>query len=454
MKPQRPGQEDKQSRLFDTELKGLIDPKHPLAVLESKLNWERFEVQFGKSFSDKVGRPAIATRTMVGLHYLKYTYDLSDEEVVMRWVENPYWQYFCGEKYFQYELPIHPTSMTRWRKKVGVDGAESLLKETIELAKDLKVVRESEFKKVTVDTTVQEKAVTYPTDSKLYNKMRVKLVVLAKANAVELRQSYTRVGRKALCMSSRYFAARQPKRGKKEVRRLKTYLRRVVSDITRKIADNAELKVIFKDSLDLANRLLKQQPQDKNKIYSLHAPEVECIAKGKAHKKYEFGNKVSVAATSKSGLVVGIKALHGNPYDGHTLNDTINQAERLIGEKRIEDIFVDRGYRGHDYDGNAKVYISGKKGLTLSMNRWLKRRWAIESKISNLKLNSRMDRNFLLGKAGDAINALLCGAAVNFRMILTAVIRLLSNFWSFLKLEFSDLLGLVRFLLSFTPCHV
>jgi transposase, IS5 family len=421
MKPRRSSIEDPQKSLFDIELEKIIDPRQPLARLAERMDWRVFDERFGQYYHPTQGRPGNATRLMVGLHYLKYTYDLSDEEVVERWMENPYWQYFCGKKYFEYKSPIDPTSMTRWRKKVGVEGAEELLKETVATAMRMKAVEPKEFKNINVDTTVQEKAITYPTDSKLYYRMRARLVALAKREGVQLRQSYVRKARQALINVNRYFHARQHKRAHRQVKKLKTYLRRVHRDIVRKIAENQELQAVFHELLSLSTRLFLQERSDSNKLYSIHAPETECIGKGKAHKKYEFGNKVSVVSTSKKGLIIGMKSFHGNPYDGHTLADSMKQAEHISGRVLDGNIFVDRGYRKHDYQGPATVHIAKTEGLSRSLRRWMRRRSAIEAKIGHLKFDSRLDRNFLLGKDGDHINALLSGCGINFRFLLAEI---------------------------------
>lgn len=421
MKPRRPGNEEPQSDLFRIELERIVDKQQPLVTLAGRIDWGTFDEKFGRHYDEKKGRPGNPTRLMVGLHYLKYTYNLSDEVVVERWSENPYWQYFCGEKYFEYKSPIDPTSMTRWRKKVGVDGAEEMLSATIKAALEMKVVKRSEFKTLNADTTVQEKAVTYPTDSKLYYRARAKLVTEAKRRGVKLRQSYVRKAREALIMANRYFHARQHKRAHRQVRTLKTYLRRVTNDIRRKIAGNSALEEAFRELLVLSDRVLAQQRTDKNKLYSLHAPEVECISKGKAHKKYEFGNKVSIVSTSKRGLILGMLAHHGNPYDGHTMQASMDQAERICGQELDGDVFLDKGYRGHDYNGPATINVSGKKKLSRQLRRLMRRRSRIEADIGHMKTDSRFGRNFLLGKDGDAFNALLCGCAANLWLVIAEI---------------------------------
>ena len=386
--------------------------------LADLLDWSVFDKEFGPLYCPDNGCPGKPTRLLVGLHYLKHGYGLSDEAVVSGWVENPYWQYFCGEVYFQHEAPLDPSSLTRFRQRIGKTGCERILQVTVAAGVQSKAVKPRDFKRVTVDTTVQEKAVSYPTDSKLLNRSRERLVRLCHKQGVVLRQSYARTGPRALQKANRYGHAKQYRRLRREVKRLCTYLGRVVRDIERKIADNTAQQAVFADELALAKRLLAQQKQDKNKLYSLHAPEVECISKGKVAKRYEFGVKASIATTNKSNFVVGGMALPGNPYDGHTLTKALEQVRRLTGQA-IDEAFVDRGYRGHDETG-ATVYISGqKRGIrTQRLKRSLKRRQAIEPVIGHLKSDGLLDRNYLKGTHGDQANVLLSCAGHNLRLIL------------------------------------
>jgi len=172
--------------------------------------------------------------------------------------------------------------------------------------------------------------------------------------------------------------------------------------------------------LDRAKKIFSQKKTDKNKVYSVHAPEVECIAKGKAHKKYEFGNKVSVISTSVDNFCVGVKSFHGNPFDGHTLKGAIDQMESLTGY-RPKHVHVDKGYRGQDnHPEDMEVHLPKKRrSLSRSMRRYQGRRNAIEAIIGHLKNNHRMDRNFLLGEEGDKINSLLAGCGFNLRKLFT-----------------------------------
>ncbi len=354
---------------------------------------------------------------MVSLHYLKYTFNLSDDDVVAGWVENPYWQYLSGMKFFEHQPPIHPSSMTRWRNRIGEAGAEALLKETIQAGLKLKAVKPTQLKRVNVDTTVQEKEIRFPTDARLYDRARQNLVKAAKARDIALRQNYNRKSKQLLAQQSRYAHARQMKRARKCTRTMKTYPGRVIRDIERK---HPEPDQDLQSLLTVSKRIFNQKTKDKNKVYSVHEPAVECISKGKAHKRYEFGCKVSVAATSKGGWFVGAKALHGNPYDGHTLTDALKQVERIA--KPPEHAFVDMGYRGHGYTGGVSVHVDKRRrGRTAkSLWRWMKRRAAVEPGIGHLKREHRMDRNRLKGTLGDQINAILSAAGMNFRKLLKA----------------------------------
>lgn len=410
-----------QGKLFRSRLELICNHSDPLYRLAVAIDWKTFDDAFGNLYVEGKGRPAKPTRLMVGLHYLKHTYNFSDEEVVTQWVQNPYWQYFCGGEHFKHELPIDPSLMTKWRNRVKSKGVEKLFEESIRTGLKTNVVKKKSLRKLNVDTTVQEKAITFPTDAKLYHRMRNKLVDKAKDAGIKLRQSYTRKSKQSLVMQGRYAHARQMKRAKREVKKLKTFLGRVTRDIERRISDSGKFKELFSENLEMANRLLLQKRSDKNKLYSLHAPEVECISKGKAHKRYEFGCKVGVATTSKDNFVIGVSAFHDNPYDGHTLKESISQAERL-GKFSAKEVYVDRGYRGHDYDGDAEVHIArrGMKKLKHSLRKWLKRRSAIEPVIGHMKNDGRLGRNYLLGKEGDKMNALLCGAGHNMRKLLRA----------------------------------
>lgn len=405
--------------LFQAHFKQILNPDHQLCLLADVIDWPGFDAQLADCYSDDMGRPGNAIRLMVGLHYLKHAFDESDESVIDRWVENPYWQYFCGFDYMQHECPIHPTSMVKWRQRVGAEKLESLLAETIRIALKHKQVTSQQLRKITVDTTVQEKAIAFPTDARLYTKMLLRLVNLSRKRGIQLRQTYIRKAPQILKQQGRYAHARQFKRSRRCTRTLRTLLGRVVRDIGRKAI---EVDPQLQEYLKRAEKLLSQTQKSKNKLYSIDAPEVECISKGKAHKRYEFGCKVSVATTNESNWVVGVQALHGNPYDGHTLAGAIEQVERITG-RQVKEAFVDKGYRGHDYIGDGQVHITGQRGKGKAgpaLRKRKKRRSAVEPKIGHMKSDNRMGRNFLKGVEGDRTNAILAGIGSNLRKLLAA----------------------------------
>lgn len=434
MKPRKP-EASRHEDLFRMKLEQLVDQHHPLYKLAGVIDWNACENRFGALYAEN-GRPGIPIRLMVGLEYLKQTFNESDETVVARWVENPYWQYFCGEEYFLYRLPIDPSQLTRFRQRIGESGCEFLLSLTVSAGVQTKAVSIASLSVVNVDTTVQEKAIAFPTDARLYHKARRSLVREARRMNIELRQSYHRVGKWALIQQGRYAKARQYKRAKREQRRLRTYLGRVIRDISRKANETQRMQL--DPLLTIAKRIHQQQRHDHHKIYSVHAPEVECIAKGKAHKRYEFGVKVGIVSTNKESFVVGMQSFPHNPYDGHTLKDALNQVERITGHSPTE-AYVDRGYKGHQVmRDNLTVWIAGtKRNVTASIKRKLKRRDAIEPIIGHLKSDGRLNRNFLKGTVGDAMNALLCGAGHNLRKILNT----LKHFCARRKLDFIALLN-------------
>jgi IS5 family transposase len=391
----------------------LLKADHPLVKLAGAMDWDDFEREFG-SATTEAGRPALPARLMVGLHYLKAMYDESDESVVEKWTENPYWQYFCGEQVFQHELPCHPTSLVKWRKRIGVAGFEKLLKQVLRTAMQYQAFSKNELKCVTVDTTVQPKAVAFPTDAKLYDNARRALVRAAKSHAIKLRQSYVRLGKQALFKHSRYATARQGQRAQKQTKKLRTFLGRVIRDIERKLTP---IPQALQTLLERAKQIHRQQKQDTHKCYSIHAPEVECIAKGKAHKRYEFGCKVAVVTTTASNWIVGIEAHHGNPYDGTTLKPAVAQVQRLSGVQP-QKVLVDQGFRGQNHHPNdVQVLICDKRKRTGLLKRLLRRRSAIEPVIGHSKSDHALGRNYLQGQRGDQINALLVGCGFNLRKL-------------------------------------
>jgi IS5 family transposase len=420
-----------QFQLFQAHFDQILNPDHPLVLLAERIDWPRFDAALADCYCPDNGAPGKAIRLMVGLHYLKHAFDESDESVVARWVENPYWQYFCGFTAMQHELPLHPTAMVKWRGRVGAEKLALLLQETIALALREKQVSPKEIAQVNVDTTVQEKNITHPTDAKLYLKAILKLGRAAKNRGISLRQSYVRVAKRASIKAARYAHAKQFKRMRRELKTLKTRLGRVIRDIRRKVpAPDAALA----DLLALCERLHQQQRDDKKKLYSLHEPEVVCISKGKAHKRYEFGQKISVATSNRGNWILGVGLCKGNPYDGHTLARALETVEVNTGID-VSDAYVDKGYRGHGYEGATTIHIAGTsaRGITKTKRKRRRRRSAVEPVIGHLKSDTRMKRCFLKGLAGDAINAILAAAGLNLRKLLRGLLFALISWLSRLE---------------------
>lgn len=421
--------------LFRLELVNIIDSRHELVRLSELIDWSVFDREFGAQFESATGRPALPTRLVAGLLYLKHTFALSDEQVVQRWTENPYWQLFCGERYFQHELPCDPSSLVRWRKRIGEAGVEWLLTQTIVAAKSSGAMKCESLSTIVLDTTVQPKAIAHPTGSRLLNRAREQLVEAAKDCGIVLRQSYVRVGKAAEHQAGRYAHARQYKRMHREIRRLRTWLGRVIRDVQRK-AD--QMPATLAERLAIARRLYEQRRDSKDKLYALHAPEVECIVKGKARTPFEFGVKVSVAVTAREGIVVGMRSMPGNPYDGHTVDEALEQVQ-VLTDTVPAIVLADRGYKGITPACGARMILSHTRRLPPQLKRLLKRRQVVEPMIGHMKTEGLLARNWLKGAVGDALHAVLCGAGHNLRMILAHLRVLFAAFFAWLfAAEFID----------------
>lgn len=441
---------------FRARLDGMVDHKHPLVVLSKRLPWAAIEqalaphfarqarprlpkrvtqdllgeheVEFGSGISP-AGRPRLSVRLMASLQYLKNSFNLSDEELVQRWSENVVWQFFSGMEYYEPRLPCDPTQIGRFRRAVGEEGLEQLLKATIETAVDIKAIKPTELERVIVDTTVQEKAIAHPVDSRLLEIARHKVVNAAKQVGISLKQTFALEAKALRRKAGGYAHAKQFKRLKKAVKRQRTILGVVMREVQRKFdaltAPVPAALSALKTWLERAERIRTQQRGDKNKLYALHAPEVECIGKGKARKPYEFGVKVSLAVTHLRGLMVGARSFPGNPFDGHTLAAQLEQTNNLMQDlgRAPKQVIVDLGYRGVDADNsNVEIIHRGKyKSLTKVQRKWLKRRQAIEPLIGHTKADHGMQRCWLKGELGDALHALSCAAGYNIRWLLRAI---------------------------------
>jgi transposase, IS5 family len=401
-----------QLEMFKIQLVSFIHPEHELCLLAKKISWEGLEKEFAPLYGT-VGRPSVPIRTIVGLLLLKQMYNMGDETVVERYLENPYWQHFCGEIYFQYNLPFDPSDFVHFRHRIGKEGMEKIFRQSIDLFGE-KMIRK-EVKEVRVDTTVQEKNITYPTDRKLYEKTILHCKRIAKAEGIRLKRTYTREIQK-LRYQLRF--ARKPKNFKRMMKaqnKLHRITVKIYNDLITQL--NPIPKQQYYDTFNILYRVLTQKREDTNKVYSIHEPEVLCIAKGKEHKPYEFGNKSSFAYTRSSGIIVGAMAIEGNAFDGHTLKPQLEQV-REFTKGKIKKAIVDRGYKGQTKIGITDVVMPAptKKESYYQKKQREKRcrsRAGIEGLISHLKHDHRMLRNYLKGTAGDQINTLLAASAYN-----------------------------------------
>jgi IS5 family transposase len=443
---------------FRNRLEQMIDLRHPLAILSKEMPWEQIEHTLKPLFERKprtrrshlvhdlfgerqelsadgispAGRPRLPIRLMVSLLYLKHAYNLSDEELVVRWTENVQWQYFSGMEYYEPKFPCDPTQIGRFRQRLGEAGVEEILKATIDAAIKLNAIAPQDLERVIVDTTVSEKAIAYPTDTGLLEQARRQLVQAGKQVGLRYKQTYAQEGNTLHRKACGYARAKQFNRLKRMVRRQKTILGILIRESQRKLkqlnpAPSPALDELIR-VLAHAQRLEQQQRQDKNKLYALHAPEVECIGKGKTRQPYEFGVKAGFVVTHNKGLMIGARTFPNNPYDGHTLAEQLEQTNILIEDHhvRVKQAYVDLGYRGVD-EANPEVRVihRGKyKSLSKLERKRLKRRQAIEPVIGHLKADHGMKRCWLKGAMGDAMHVVLCAAGFNLKWVLRAIARL------------------------------
>lgn len=421
MKPKAdPASRRRQGRLFVDDgpvLTDFIDMTHPLVRMADSMVWETFENHWRQQFGTAGGPMANAGRRVGGLLMLKHMEAISDERLIEQWVCNPYYQYFCGETRFQHRPPVNPTTLIKWRKRLGEEGMEWLLTTVLDSALNSGALKRESLAHLSVDSTVMEKNIAHPTDSALLEKMRAKLVALMRANELGVRRSYSREGPRLAQRIGRLAHAKQFKRMRRSLKRQRTWVGRLVRELQRQIdqltdAARSQARVLIAH----AKRLLEQgkNPKAKNKLYSLHEPEVDCISKGKARKRYEFGTKVGIVCTQNEGFVSAMRSYPGNPYDGHTLDDMLGQSEIITGVA-AKTVVVDLGYRGH-HETQADIIHRGKK-LSKRRKQRLRRRSAIEAMIGHMKNDGLLDRCFLKGRDGDAINAILCAVGHNLRLL-------------------------------------
>jgi IS5 family transposase len=454
--------------MYRPRLDAMIDTQHPLALLARRLPWQQIEDALAPAFTrhnragriiqgddlfgpstqrvgagvSNAGRPRLSIRLMASLLYLKHAFNLSDSDVVQRWSQDVVWQYFSGNDFYEPRLPCDPGQIGRFRKAIGEAGVEELLKASIDTAVHMGAIKSAEFERIIVDSTVQEKAIAFPTDSRLLEVARHKLVKAAKSIGIELKQTFVKEGKMLRRKSGGYAHARQYRRLHRVVRRQRTICAKLMREIERKMtlvkASTPQALQGLRMVLERVARLLAQRPKDKNKLYALHAPEVECISKGKAKQPYEFGVKSGIAVTHKSGLIVGARTFAGNPYDGHTLNEQIEQVDILCEAHgvKVKEAVVDLGYRGVDAD-NPGVLIKHRgwiRSMTNKQREQLKRRQAVEPVIGHLKAEHRMGRCWPKGALGDAMNTVMAAAGFNLRWLMRAVVRLLFLWAGFAEL--------------------
>lgn len=427
-----PEQKQPQTDLFKPLLSSFINMDEPLVKLSHELDWSILESAFADLYSH-TGAPAKPVRRMAGLLMLKQVFNLSDERVVEVWQQNPYYQYFTGETHFQWQKPCDPSDLVHFRKRIGEDGARRIHQMSVGLFRE----ELAKAKHVNVDTTVQEKNVTFPTDLKLAVKIIAQLNQIARSEGIEQRQRYTRVVKECRVRARFAHHPKRKKQARKAIRKVRTIAGRLLRELDRKLSP--EQRERYVEKFELFERVLGQKRHDKEKIYSLHEPEVACIAKGKAHKPYEFGAKIGVATLPGSNIVVGVERFSGNPHDSQTLAATLARAEETSG-RSFEEAVVDRGYRGAAHVGQTRVVLpSEQRDRKLSRRRRERKRKqcrgraAIEPVIGHMKHDCRMERNYLKGAEGDVINAVLAGAAFNFRKFLAKAARFCRLFLAVLE---------------------
>lgn len=396
---------------FYTTYEEQLDHSHPLYKLSHHISWSVFEEGFAKHYSEKMGKPAKPIRLMVSLLILKQVRNLSDESVVEQWAENAYYQYFSGQPCFTPKIPCVPTELVEFRKRIGSEGAELIFQQSIKVNG-----KDAEDDNLSGDTTVQEKNITYPTDDKLYKKIIHKCRQIAEDENITLRQSYKQTQKKLSTIQRFKNTKKGAKNARKAGKKIKTIAGVLVRELKRKLP--SERLNMHSSQLALFEKILKQKRSDTNKIYSIHEPHVKCYTKGKAHKKFEFGSKVSVLVTQKTGVIVGAQNINSNAHDSKTLQSAIDQYEKL-NERKAKHVYVDRGYRGLSKINDTEIHPPKPQAdITPTKRKRHSRRAAIEPVIGHLKQDYRMNRNFLKGIVGDEINVLMSAAAMNFKRVM------------------------------------
>lgn len=421
---------------FFSSLDDLLNQQHPLYKLSHKIDWKRFEEAFSPLYCQDNGRPGKPIRLMCGLLILKHLRNISDESVVEQWSENAYFQYFCGMQEFTPSFPCNASELVHFRKRIGEKGIELILAESIRVNDDKKDKEHHDT--AFIDSTVQEKNVTYPTDAKLHKKIVVKVLKISRVLNLPIRQSYTFV-LKRIYRNQRFRS--HPKNRKKAIKadkQLRTIAGRLVRELKRNLGDNKE----YDKLISIFEKVFLQRRNSTQKIYSIHEPDVQCISKGKEHKKYEFGNKVSIIR-SMTGVILGATSFR-NEYDGHTIGQSLDQVQRLTGT-RIKKLAGDRGYRGRKEINGTQILIPDAPKAKDSYyqrkkkHRLFCKRAGIEPTIGHLKSDYRLGRNFYKGIFGDAINVMLAAAAYNFKRAMKVLLYLINKISETLHIEMISL---------------
>ncbi len=432
MKGTNPNQN--QLNLFKPILKQIINLDYPLAQLADQIPWIEFEKEYTELYSH-TGRPAKPIRLMVSLLILKQLHNLGDETVIAQWIQNPYFQYFSGEKEFQWKAPCDPSDLVHFRNRVGDNHINKILEVSVKMQDD-KVDKEN----VIIDTTVQEKNITFPTDVKMRVKVIGKCRKIAKAEGIHLRQSYKRTVKELVLLQRFSRSKKQSKKAERAKKKLKTIANRLIRELEVKLPENR--KEIYSEDLALFKQAVNQKLQDQNKVYSLHEPDTSCIAKGKADKKYEFGSKISITVSKTKNVVLGVATFKGNPHDSQTLSKALANTQDITGIP-IKVAVVDRGYQGKRMvDGVEIRYPKPQKAVGYQkqkIKKQFRRRAAIEPIISHLKHDFKMLRNYLKGHQGDIINSVLACAALNFKRILRNLEKNFLYWLNFIRYAFQNL---------------
>lgn len=420
-----------QKNIFRPHLSDFINKDHELVLLSDKIDWQYFEDEFASLYSTK-GRPSMPIRLMVGCLLLKRIYNLGDETLANAWVMNPYMQYFCGMNHFEHQFPCDPSDFVHFRKRIGEAGVEKIFFYSVKLHG-----KDAEERVVLSDTTVQENNTTFPTDSKLAKKIIDKINQIAAKEDINQRQTYVRISKQLLRDTHN---AKHPKRAKKaraSMKKLKTIAGRLLREIKREL-DDSKLK-LYEQELALYQKVLNQKRTDKDKIYSLHKPFTACIAKGKAHKRYEFGNKIGLTTTYKSLIITSIKSFTGNPHDSKTIEPLLNQmTDNEINVPK--ELLYDRGGKGKKLIGQTTIstpdYKPSKKQSAYEKRKKRKkfrRRSAIEPIIGHLKTDFRMGENYLQGEKSPQINAFLAATGWNLKKMMNKIKKELKNLFMFIQ---------------------